>query len=61
MRDREVKIKREIEELFLKPVILSIDDMSNLEEKEMKIRPIKSNWYDLLINFIRGPIIKRIV
>ena len=43
LKDREVKIKREIEELFLKPIILSTDDMNKFEQKEMKkIRPIKN-------------------
>ena len=34
--DREVRIKREIEELFFKPDIVSIDDMDRFEKKEMK-------------------------
>ena len=34
-KDKEVKIKREIEELFFKPIIVSIDDMNKFEEKEM--------------------------
>ena len=43
LKDREVKIKREIEELFLKPIIVSLDDMDKFEQKEMKkIRPIKT-------------------
>ena len=43
LKDKEVKIKGEIEELFLKPIIVSIDDMDKFEEKEMKkIRPIKN-------------------
>ena len=50
LRDREEKIKREIEELFYKPIIVSKDDMDKFEEQEMeKIRPIKKNWYDRLI------------
>ena len=36
LEDREIKIKREIEELFLKRIIVSIDDMDNFEQKEMK-------------------------
>ena len=49
-KDREVKIKREIEELFFKPIIVSTDDMDQLKQKEMKkIRPIKNTWYDWLI------------
>ena len=33
-KDREVKIKREIEELFFKPIIVSIDDMDNLNKNK---------------------------
>ena len=36
LKDREVKIKRELEELFLKPIIVSNGDMDKFEEKEMK-------------------------
>ena len=50
MKDREEKIKREIEELFYKPIIVSKDDMDKFEEQELKkIRPIKKSWYDRLI------------
>ena len=53
LKDRKVKIKREMEEVFFKPIIVSIDDMDQFEEKEMKkIRPIKIIWYDWLINYI---------
>ena len=42
LKDKEVKIKREIEELFFKIIVVSIDDMNKFEQKEMKkIRPIK--------------------
>ena len=51
LKDRGVKIKREIENLFLKLIIMSIDDMEKFEQKEMKkIRPIKNIQYDWLIN-----------
>ena len=33
-KDREVKIKREIEELFFKPIIVSTDDMDELNKKK---------------------------
>ena len=47
LKDREVKIKREIEELFFKPIIVFIDDMDKFEQKEIKkIRPVKNSWYD---------------
>ena len=35
LKDRELKIKREREELFPKPIILSIDDMDKFEQSEM--------------------------
>ena len=39
------KIRKEIEELFLKPIVISIDDMDRFEIKEMKkIRPGKNTW-----------------
>ena len=47
LKDREVEIKKDMKELFFKPITLSIDDMDNFEEKELKkIRPIKNSWYD---------------
>ena len=50
LKDREKKIKREAEELFYKPIIVSKDDIDKFEEQEMKkIRPIKRNWFDRLI------------
>ena len=50
MKDREEKIKRETEELFYQPIIVSKDDMDKLEQQEMKkIRPVKRNWVDQLI------------
>ena len=36
LKEREVKIKREIEELFFKLIVVSIDDMNNFEEKEIR-------------------------
>ena len=42
LKDREGKIKREIEELFYKPIIVSKDDMDKFEEQEInKKKPIK--------------------
>ena len=56
LKDREVKIKRETEELLFKLIIVSIDDMDKFEQKEMrKIRPLKSTWYEWLINYIPEP------
>ena len=52
LKNRETKIKREIEELFFKLITASIDDIDKLEQKEIKkIRPVRNNWYDWLINF----------
>ena len=42
-KESEVKLKRESEELFFKPIIVSIDDIDQFEEKEMKkTRPMKT-------------------
>ena len=50
--DREVKIEREIEKLFFKPITVSIDDMDKFEQKEMKKKsPFKNMWYNWLINY----------
>ena len=57
LKDRKVKIEREIEKLFLYPILVFIDDMDKFEQKEMnKISPIKNIWYDWLINYIPEPI-----
>ena len=32
LKDRDVKIKKEIEELFIKPIIVSIDDMDRFKK-----------------------------
>ena len=56
LKDREVKIKREIEELFLEPIIESKDNMNRFEKKKRPITPIKKTWYDWLINSIPEPI-----
>ena len=64
LKDIEVKIKREVNELFFKPIIVSIvsiDDMYRFEKKKEgneKIRPIKKTLYDRLINYIGKPIRK---
>ena len=36
LKDREVKIKTEMEKLFFKPITMSIVDMDTSEKKEMK-------------------------
>ena len=58
LKEREVKIKREIEEPFFTAIMVSIDDMDKFEEKE--IRLIKSTWYDWLINYISQHIRKSV-
>ena len=39
LKDREVKIKREIEELIFKPIIVSQDDMGRFGKKMKKEVP----------------------
>ena len=34
LKDIEVKIKREIKELFFKPIIVSVDDIDKFEKKK---------------------------
>ena len=59
LKDREVKIKREIEELFSKPIVVSIEDIDKFEQEEMKkLMPIKNTSYDWLVNYIPEAIIK---
>ena len=38
--DREVKIKGELEELFFKAIIVSIDDMDKFEKKMKKVKTL---------------------
>ena len=43
LKDRDIKVKREIEEVFFKPIMVPINDMDKFEQKERKkIRPIKN-------------------
>ena len=47
LKDGEEKIKREIQNLFHKPIAVSKNDLHKFEEQEMmKIRPIIRNWFD---------------
>ena len=51
LKDRKIKNKKEIEKLFIKPIILSKDDTNKFEKHEMKkIRPIIRKWFYRLIN-----------
>ena len=59
LKKREIKLKKVIEELFFKPVIVSIDDMDRFEQKEIKKkRPIRITWYDCEISYIPSSIRK---
>ena len=56
-----MKIKREIEKLFLKPIIESKNDMDKFKKKQMqKIRLIKNTWFEWLIDYIPEPIRKSV-
>ena len=60
LQDRELKRKRNRRSIF-KPIIVSIDDMEKLEQKEMMMkRPIETAWYDCLINYIPDTIRKNV-
>ena len=60
LKNRQIKIKKEIEELCFKPNFLPIEDMDRFEGEEMKkTRPIKNTWYDWLINYTLNPIRKK--
>ena len=53
LKDRKIKTKKEIEELFTKPIIVSIDDMDRFEEEMKQIRPSKNTWFSWLIIFLK--------
>ena len=44
LKGREANIKREMEELFFKLIIVSIDDMEKFEQKEMKVNQKHLVW-----------------
>ena len=47
LKDRKDKIKKEIEKLFNKSIIVSKNDIDKFEEQEMKkIRPMIKNCFD---------------
>ena len=46
LKDREIEIKKEIEEVLIKPIIVSIVAVDRFEKKMKNIRPIKNTWYD---------------
>lgn len=55
---RNIKIIREIENLFFKPIITPIEGIDISEEKQMMTeRPlVKNTWYNWLLNYIPKPI-----
>ena len=47
LKDRKDKIKKEIEKLFNKSIIVSKNDIDKFEEQEMKkVRPMIKNCFD---------------
>ena len=57
-KDREVKLRSEIEVLFFKPIIVLIDNMDRFEEKEIikKRAIVKNPRFEGSINYISEPI-----
>ena len=61
LKDRETKIKREIEKLFLKPIFVSIDDMDRFEKKRNEENKTnKKTWCHRLISYILKPLRKSV-
>ena len=61
-KKKEIKIKKQIEKLFSKEIIVFIDDIDRFEKEEMKkVRPIKNICHDWLINHIPKSIRKSLV
>ena len=62
LNDGEIKIKREIEELFFKPIFFPIEEMDwFLKKKELKkLTSIKKIWYNWWINYTTKPLIKSV-
>ena len=61
LKYRVVKMKRDRRAFCLNYIIVSIDNMEKFEQQKIKnIRPIKSTWYDCLINYIPEPIRKSV-
>ena len=55
LKDRQIKIKWEIEKVFFKPIIVFVDDLDKFEEKEMvvKIPFAKIPWWNQTINLVQ--------
>ena len=45
LKDKEIKIKRKIENLFFQPIIVSTNDMDNFEQNKMKKEIPKNTLY----------------
>ena len=62
LNDGEIKIKREIEELFFKPIFFPIEEMDwFFKKKELKkLTSIKKIWYNWWINYTTKPLIKSV-
>ena len=58
----QIKNKKEIDELLLRPITVFIDHKDRFEQKEMKKKKkrIKSTWYYWLIEYISEPLRKTV-
>ena len=56
MKDREVKYKIEIEELFFKPIMVSIDDMGWFEKKRNEENKTNSKHFNTLCDWLTNNI-----
>ena len=54
LRERKIKIRKDIEGLFFESINASIEDLDKFEENEVTKKKLfpKSTWYDWLINYI---------
>ena len=54
LKERKIKIRKDIEGLFFKSINASIEDLDKFEENEVTKKKLfpKSTWYDWLINYI---------
>ena len=50
LRDRDIKIRKEIQELFFKPVNISIDDMDKSQEKNDEEGTVCEKYLVELVN-----------
>ena len=45
LKDKDIKIKRKIENLFFQPIIVSVNDMDKFEQNKMKKEIPKNTLY----------------